>query len=116
MYFGAFAWILIPLAAILAGAWTEWLKFKEKQANLGASTESLEASFEELSRNLAAQNESLIKRIQNLEAIVTSADWDRITADETLKSLPEPEPEILLPDPEEENREEAERIARRMRS
>lgn len=116
MNFWPFAWILIPLAGILAGAWSEWLKFKEKQANLGASAESLQTSFKELSENLEKQNASLITRIQNLEAIVTSADWDRVTAAEAPATLPQPEPEILLPDPEEENREEAERIARRIQS
>ncbi len=116
MDFLPFSWILIPLAAILAGAWSEWLKFKKEQATLGASAESLEASFAELSKKLEAQNESLVKRIQNLEAIVTSADWDQVTAAESTPALPEPEPEILLPDPEEENREEAERIARRIRT
>ena len=109
----AFAWVLIPLAGIMAGMWSEWLKFKEKQARLGSTAESLESSFEELSGKLEAQNRALVERIQNLEAIVTSADWDRISP---LAALPEPEPDILLPDPEEENREEAAKLAQRLRS
>ena len=116
MDFWPFAWILIPIAGIMAGAWSEWLKFKKEQATLGQSAESLESSFQELSEKLEQQNASLITRIQNLEAIVTSADWDRLTDQATPVALPEPEPEILLPEPEEENREEAERIARRLRS
>ncbi len=112
----AYIWVLIPLAGIMAGMWSEWLKFKEKQARLGSTAESLEASFEDLSNKLEAQNESLITRIQNLEAIVTSADWDRLTEVDAPPALPEPEPEILIPDPEEENREEAQRLARRIQS
>jgi hypothetical protein len=112
----SFAWVLIPIAGIMAGMWSEWLKFKEKQARLGSTAETLESSFEELSGKLEAQNESLIKRIQNLEAIVTSADWDRLTVGDPQKSLPEPEPEVLLPDPQEEIREEAEKLARRIQS
>lgn len=103
-------WVLIPVAGILAGMWSEWLKFKEKQARLGHTAESLESSFETLSARLEDQNKALIERIQNLEAIVTSADWDQIA------SLPEPEPQVLLPDPGEENREEAARLAQRLRS
>ena len=111
-----FAWILIPIAAIMAGAWTEWLKFKKEQASIGASAESLEASFKELSENMERQNASLINRIQNLEAIVTSAEWDQLTDASSPVALQEPQPEIVLPDPEAENRDEAERIARRLRS
>ena len=111
-----FIWVLIPLFGIMAGMWSEWLKFKEKQAMLGSTAESLEASFDELSKKLERQNEALVTRIQNLEAIVTSADWDRLTEIDARAALPEPKPEILLPDPEEENREAAERLARRIQS
>lgn len=68
----AWIWVLIPLAGILVGAFSEWLKFKEKQAKLGTSTNELE-------RTVTAQQEALEaahRRIQNLEAIVTSQVWD----------------------------------------
>jgi len=110
-----FAWVLIPLAAILAGAWSEWLKFKEKQAKLGASAESLEAQFDKISGRLEEQNKALIQRIQNLEAIVTSVEWDNVTLAET-QALPETKPAIELPTPEQENTDEAARIASRLRS
>lgn len=106
-------WVLIPVAGILAGMWSEWLKFKEKQARLGHTAESLESSFETLSARLENQNKALIERIQNLEAIVTSADWDRISP---VPTLPEPDSQVLLPDPGEENQEEAARLAQRLRS
>ena len=71
-YFWAFSWIWIPIVAILAGTFKEWLKFKEKQRQLGNSTEVLE-------KQIAAQQEALDaaqRRLQNLEAIVTSQMWD----------------------------------------
>ena len=49
----------------MAGMWSEWLKFKEKQARLGSTAESLETSFEELSKKLESQNEALVTRIQS---------------------------------------------------
>lgn len=109
----AYVWVLIPLAGIMAGMWSEWLKFKEKQARLGNTAESLESSFAELSSRLEAQNRVLVERIQNLETIVTSADWDQISP---VSTLPEPEPQVLLPEPGEEEREEAARLAQRLRS
>lgn len=44
-----YAWVLIPLA----GMWSEWLKFKEKQNRLGTTADTLESSFEDLSARLA---------------------------------------------------------------
>ncbi len=44
----AFSWILIPIAGILFGAVKEWLNFKEKQLQLGESTNHLEAKVNEL--------------------------------------------------------------------
>ena len=108
-----YAWVLIPLAGIMASMWSEWLKFKEKQNRLGTTADTLESSFEDLSARLEAQNKALVERIQNLETIVTSADWDRISP---LSALPEPEPQVLLPDPGEEERQEAARLAQRLRS
>jgi len=114
----AFSWVLIPIAGILAGAWSEWLKFKEKQSKLGASAETLEASFETLSKKLDEQNQELVRRIQNLEAIVTSADWDQLTATEKMpsSSLPGSNEMLELPSMEAEIEDEAARIAKRLRS
>lgn len=113
----AFSWVLIPIAGILAGAWSEWLKFKEKQSQLGASAETLEASFETLSKKLEAENQELVRRIQNLEAIVTSADWDQLTTSEpTVSSLPESNGMLELPSMESEIQDEAARIANKLRS
>lgn len=108
-----FSWVLIPIAAILAGMWSEWLKFKKEQAKLGSAAYNLEASLDEVTKRLEAQNQALVERIQNLEAIVTSAEWDRMAP---MESAAEPEPRIVIPDPQEENREEAARLAQRLRS
>lgn len=48
-----YAWVLIPLAGIMASMWSEWLKFKEKQNRLGTTADTLESSFEDLSARLA---------------------------------------------------------------
>ena len=112
-YFWPFSWVLIPLLAILVGAFKEWLKFKEKQTQLGTSTEGLE-------KKVAAQQEELKqaqRRIQNLEAIVTSQMWD-VVHDGT---LPEPEKQRALAasqvhlDPAPEEPDDAERVAQMAR-
>jgi len=74
-----FAWVLIPIVAIIAGAWSEWLKFKAKQTQLGSSTTEMERALEKMTE----QNANLIRRVQNLEAIVTSSTWDDEHADRT---------------------------------
>lgn len=86
--FWAFSWIWIPIIAILAGAFTEYLKFKEKQRKLGSSTEELEKRFDEQKQALDAAQ----RRIQNLEAIVTSQVWDVVHDD----ALPEAERQRAL--------------------
>lgn len=81
-FFFAFSWIWIPIVAILAGTFTEWLKFKEKQRQLGNSTQNLEKLVAELrQRDLA-----MAERIENLEAIVVSQTWD-VVQDKTLSPV-----------------------------
>lgn len=79
--FWAFSWVLIPIAGILAGAFKEWLQFKQTQNQLGTSTEKLEKKVEMLEKALETsegQRNLLIDRIQNLETIVTSTEWDSL--------------------------------------
>ncbi len=83
--FGPYLWILIPLLipifGIIAGAFTEWLKFKEKQNQLGTSTSKLEGEVKKLLKAVEqseARQTALVERIQNLETIVTSAEWDAL--------------------------------------
>lgn len=108
-------WVLIPVVAILVGAFSEWLKFKEKQAKIGTSTSELE-------KTVVAQREALEaaqRRIENLEAIVTSQVWD-VMHDET---LPEAERQRALaqariqldPPDEPSDADRVAQIARRLR-
>ena len=77
----AWVWVLIPIAAILVGGFQEWLKFREKQANLGDSTRELGqtmSSLRESMESLESERDALVRRVQNLEAIVTSQVWDDV--------------------------------------
>jgi hypothetical protein len=78
----AFIWVLIPIFGILAGAFKEWLKFREKQNQLGHSTDNLEKLFSEFRQ----REEALVERIENLEAIVVSQTWD-VVQDKTLSPV-----------------------------
>ena len=111
----AWIWVLIPIVAILVGGFSEWLKFKEKQAKLGTSTSELE-------QTVAAQQQAMEaaqRRIENLEAIVTSQVWDAVH-DET---LPEAERQRALaqarlqldPPDEPSDAERVARLARRLK-
>ena len=111
---GAWIWVLIPLAGILMGAFSEWLKFKAKQAKLGTSTAELEHNLSEQQQAL----ETAQRRIENLEAIVTSQMWDAVH-DET---LPEAEKQraltqarIHLEPPEPSDAERVARMAQRLK-
>lgn len=103
----AFVWVLIPLAVILVGAYSEWLKFKEKQLEMGASTSNLEEEF----KTLLSENERLVERIRNLETIVTSQSWD---------ALPKINPQVALDEPDvyeqESDEERARKLASRVRT
>lgn len=107
-------WVLIPIAFILVGAFSEWLKFKGKQAKLGTSTAELEHKLSEQQHALEAAQ----RRIEHLEAIVTSQMWDTVH-DET---LPEAErrraltqARIHLEPPEPSDAERVARMARRLK-
>lgn len=61
-----FGWILIPVTAILVGAFKEWLKFREK-------AQRLDASSEEVIRAIAAlrdDRDELKRRVEQLESHV----------------------------------------------
>lgn len=59
-------WVLIPLAAILAGVMKRWLDVKERQM------EAFGRSAIERAERYAAQTERLEERVRVLERIVTS--------------------------------------------
>ena len=123
----AFSWILIPIAGILFGAFKEWLNFKEKQLQLGESTEHLEAKVDELMKALKdseTEKTGLLSRVQNLETIVTSQVWDVLLDEDTSPQTKKLEiesikPKIALPptkdEAENEAADKAEKLARRLR-
>lgn len=123
----AWIWVLIPLTAILMGGFKEWLAFKAKQDKLGTSTHELEAAVEQLQAALDASEEeraAMARRLQNLETIVTSVEWDALEADSLqVPRQAEPAgparrtpPELELPPAPEEDApaERARKMARRL--
>ena len=121
--FWPFSWIIIPVIAILAGTFKEWLQFKEKQNQLGSSTENLEIKVESLSKALEESEShrlALIERIQNLETIVTSQEWDSLDTDQLALTEKEQPKKRLLDDLNAEedsithSRAKASRLAKRL--
>jgi hypothetical protein len=112
----SFIWVLIPITAILAGTWKEWMKFRATQRQLGASTEGLEREVAEMRKT----NEALQERVQNLEAIVVSQTWNALNdhglapAERELKVASVAHRELKAPDPAVANQQRAEQIARRL--
>ncbi|HKI02774.1 MAG TPA: hypothetical protein VKK31_12420 [Thermoanaerobaculia bacterium] len=110
------SWVLIPVAAILAGVVSDWLKVRSKQKLLGVSTSELEREVAALQK----EREAVLDRLQNLEAIVVSQTWDAIHD----KALPPParelrvastvRREVAATDAEAANRQRAEQLARRL--
>jgi len=72
-------WVLIPIFGIAAGMFREWLKFRQKQNQIGSSTKNLEKLVAELRQ----RDQALAERIENLEAIVVSQTWN-VVQDKTL--------------------------------
>lgn len=114
-------WVLIPIAGILAGMFREWLKFKTKQRDLGASTHELEKEVAALKKALAqARPDDLVERIQNLEAIVASQTWDALhdkrlsPAERELKVASTARRELKAPEADTANQARVEQLARRL--
>ena len=75
-------WVLIPLAAILAGVITKWLHLKEKQI------EAMSRDAAEKAAQYAAQTERLEQRMRVLERIVTDKGIDVADEIERLRDRP----------------------------
>ncbi|MEA2599303.1 MAG: hypothetical protein QOF89_295 [Acidobacteriota bacterium] len=109
-------WVLIPIAAIATKAFRGWLQFKATQRQLGASNQELEREVAEVRRT----NETLLERIQNLEAIVVSQTWDALhdtglaPAERELKVASVARRELRPPEPSAANQQRAEQLARRL--
>ena len=111
------AWVLIPVVAILAGVLRDWLKVREKQKSLGASTSELEREVAALKR----EREAVLDRLQNLEAIVVSQTWDAVNdrsltpPERDLKVTSTVRREVAAPSAESVNQQRAEQLAQRLR-
>ena len=116
-------WILIPLAGIFAGMFSEWLKFREKQIQLGNSADHLKQEVDALRSALdksTTDNKALIERIQNLETIVTSVEWDQLNTsleseEGGVKMRPSAVGRIELGSDAESTATDAAKIARRLK-
>ena len=115
---------LIPIFGILLAGYKEWLQFKSKQQELGASTQEVEATIQRLRDRLEEveqEREALVKRIQNLETIVTSEAWDQLPdVDDAAPAVSErANPSELPPasdrDDSPSTTEQADSLARRLR-
>ncbi len=112
--------LVIPVVAIAAGMFKEWLRFKKNQRELGTSNEHLEKVVEQL----RSREQEMQRRLENLEAIVVSQTWDAVTD----KTLPPPVKELrvasvaqhempaAIPNSEGPDSERAEALARRLRA
>jgi predicted methyltransferase len=74
MYVPQDLWVLIPVVAILSGAFKTWLKVKAQQRVLGASNRELEQDVAALRKD----REALLVRLENIEAIVVSQTWNAL--------------------------------------
>jgi hypothetical protein len=112
----AWIWVLIPIAGIAAGMFKNWLQFRERQRQLGISTDHLEKVVSEL----RSREQAMLERLENLEAIVVSQTWNVVTD----KSLPPVEKDLRLasaarremPPPPVPDSQKAEVLARRLKA
>jgi hypothetical protein len=75
-------WMIFPIFGMLMGMFKQWLRFKERQNQLGTSTNNLEKLVAELRQ----RDQALAERVENLEAIVVSQTWD-VVQDKTLSPV-----------------------------
>jgi hypothetical protein len=110
-------WIVgsIAIVAIMARAFRSWLRFQATQRQLGASTDELEREVADLRKT----NETVLERLQNLEAIVVSQTWDALhtpglnPVERDLKVASAVRRE-LKSDPVAANQQRAEQLAQRL--
>jgi hypothetical protein len=73
------SWVLVPLAAIGLAVFQTWVRFQARQRTLGTTTKEIEHTITLLKAELEAEQRdrnTLLRRIEHLEAIVTSQVWD----------------------------------------
>ena len=109
-------WVFIPIAAIFARVFRDYMKIQAQQRALGTSNRELENDMDELRRT----NQMLAQRVENLETIVVSQTWNALQAPGAPEATERPRPvavaphELPPPPVEELNRQRAEQLARRL--
>jgi hypothetical protein len=111
-------WVFIPIAAIFARVFRDYIRLQTQQRALGTSNRELERTVDELRRT----NETLAQRVENLETIVVSQTWNVLQAgvpdadrdQREQKVAATVRQEIHAPSTEEMNRQRAEQLARRL--
>jgi hypothetical protein len=107
---------LIPIAAIATKAFRSWLQFQATQRQLGTSTNDLEREVAALRQT----NETILQRLQNLEAIVVSQTWDALhdrgltPGERELKVTSVAHRELKASDASAANQQRAEQLAQRL--
>lgn len=108
---------IVAIVAIVLGiaytGYEQWLKYKAEREKGGLPADEMQAALDELQKQVAAQEEreaEMKRRIQNLEAIVTSEAWDELGTGAPELSLPEDERTASDTDADR-----AEKMARRLR-
>lgn len=117
-FLASYWWILLIFAGMGYGAFEEWLEFKKEQRKLGASTEAVGEDLEALREEWQEERARLTRRVEHLEAIVTSQTWDALHDD----ALPEGSAVPVYPEAPRldatdivSDAERAERLAQRIR-
>ncbi|HYU30741.1 MAG TPA: hypothetical protein VEW48_01140 [Thermoanaerobaculia bacterium] len=109
-------WVFIPIVAILARVFRDYIRLQTQQRALGTSNQELEKVVEELRRT----NSTLAQRVENLETIVVSQTWNALNApgatdaERQQKLAAVVRQEVHAPATEEMNRQRAEQLARRL--
>jgi predicted nuclease with TOPRIM domain len=115
----------IPILGIGLAGYQEWLKFRAKQQELGASTQDVEETVQALRDRLQRveeERDALEQRVQNLETIVTSETWDALhDGSPDPSSLPEASDPVEFESPSHRSdssstEEQAQALARRLRT
>lgn len=119
-FLASYWWILLIFSGMGYGAFEQWLDFKKEQRKLGASTEAVSGDLDALREEWKQERARLTRRIEHLEAIVTSQTWDALH-DDTMRdgeaALPLNQPTLPPLDTTDSvsDAERAERIAQQIR-
>jgi uncharacterized protein YlxW (UPF0749 family) len=108
-------WVLIPITAIVARVFRDYVRLQTQQRVLGTSNRELERVVEELRQT----NQTLAQRVENLETIVVSQTWNAVNApgaeaERQQRLAASVRHEAHAPATEEMNRQKAADLARRL--